>query len=199
MISDSCNAARALILLVLALCTTAGPAASSTREDIAALEAGKTPAGVTGVPAASAPAPAPALAPAPAPAPAAAPAPRWHAISGGARVDLNNWKVVIFMSSTCAFCHRYDPLVKQMANAAGIGVLAYSLDGQGDRAFPDPLTPTPEVMTRFFGPGIPVATPTSFLVNVHTLTAFPLLQGNQTLLMSRLDEVFHVALRGGLR
>ena len=191
MISDSCNPARTLILLVLALCATAGPAMSSTREDIAALEAGKTLAGATGVPAVSAPAPAPA--------PAAAPAPRWHAISGGARVDLNNWKVVIFMSSACAFCHRYDPLVKQMADAAGIGVLAYSLDGQGDRAFPDPLTPTPEVMTRFFGPGIPVATPTSFLVNVHTLTAFPLLQGNQTPLMSRLDEVFHVALRGGLR
>lgn len=189
MISDSCNAARALILLVLALSATAGPAAASTREDIAALEAVKTPAGATGVPAASDPAPAP----------AAAPAPRWHALSGGARVDLNNWKVVIFMSSTCAFCHRYDPLVKQMADAAGIGVLAYSLDGQGDRAFPDPLTPTPEVMTRFFGPGIPVATPTSFLVNVHTLTVFPLLQGNQTPLMSRLDEVFHVALRGGLR
>jgi len=191
MLSDSFSSARAACAAVLTLTglfAAAGPAAASTLEEIAALEAGKT----GGNAAKAAPV---------TDGPVAAPAqkPRWHALSGGARVDLNNWKVVMFMSSSCAYCHRYDPMVRQMADAAGIGVLAYSLDGQGDPAFPAPLTPTPEVMARFFGPGIPVATPTSFLVNVHTLTAFPLLQGNQAPLMDRLDEVWHVALSGGLR
>nr|WP_314688495.1 type-F conjugative transfer system pilin assembly thiol-disulfide isomerase TrbB [uncultured Pantoea sp.] len=179
---------RTIMLILTALLVAAGSAAASTLEEIAALEAGKTGANA----AEAAPVTDGSAA-------ATAQKPRWHALSGGARVDLNNWKVVMFMSSSCAYCHRYDPMVRQMADAAGIGVLAYSLDGQGDPAFPAPLTPTPEVMARFFGPGIPVATPTSFLVNVHTLTAFPVLQGNQAPLMDRLDEVWHVALRGGLR
>lgn len=125
--------------------------------------------------------------------------PRWLALSSGQRIDLNNWKVVVFMTSTCVYCHKYNPLVKQMADSSGFGLLSYSLDGKGDQTFPYPLTPTPEVMARFFGSNIPVATPTSFLVNVNTLTTFPLLQGNQLSLMNRLDEVFQLALKGGLR
>jgi len=125
--------------------------------------------------------------------------PRWLALSSGQRVDMNNWKVVVFMTSTCVYCHKYNPVVKQMADSSGFGLLSYSLDGKGDQTFPYPLTPTPEVMARFFGTNIPVATPTSFLVNVNTLTTFPLLQGNQLSLMNRLDEVFQLALQGGLR
>lgn len=125
--------------------------------------------------------------------------PRWLALSSGQRIDLNNWKVVVFMTSTCVYCQKYNPVVKQMADSSGLGLLIYSLDGKGDQTFPYPLTPTPEVIARFFGTNIPVATPTSFLVNVNTLTTFPLLQGNQLSLMNRLDEVFQLALQGGLR
>lgn len=125
--------------------------------------------------------------------------PRWLALSNGQRVDLNDWKVVVFISSTCVYCHKYNPFVKQMAENTGISLLGYSLDGKGDNSFPYPMTPTPEVISRFFGGDIPVATPTSFLVNVHTLTTFPLLQGNQLRLMHRLDEVFMLALQEGLR
>ncbi len=61
----------------------------------------------------------------------------------------------------------------------------YTLDGGGDASFPVPLIPrksdpasplADEIMT-FFGNGLPIATPTAFMVNVHTLRAYPLTQG----------------------
>lgn len=124
---------------------------------------------------------------------------RWLTLSNGTRINLHNWKVVVFLSSTCSFCHQYDPMIQKMANRIGISLLSYSLDGKGDHTFPYPLTPTPEVLARFFGQSIPIATPTTFLVNVNTLTTFPLLQGNQSSFLSRLDDVFQVAVKGGLR
>lgn len=124
---------------------------------------------------------------------------RWLTLNNGTRINLHNWKVVVFLSSTCSFCHQYDPMIQEMANRIGISLLAYSLDGKGDQTFQYPLTPTPEVLARFFGHSIPIATPTTFLVNVNTLTTFPLLQGNQSSFLSRLDDVLQVAVKGGLR
>ncbi|MGP8979783.1 type-F conjugative transfer system pilin assembly thiol-disulfide isomerase TrbB, partial [Enterobacter hormaechei] len=51
----------------------------------------------------------------------------------------------------------------------------------------------PEVMKTFF-PNIPVATPTTFLVNVNTLDAFPILQGATDAqgFMARLDTLFQM-------
>jgi len=64
-------------------------------------------------------------------------------------------------------------------------VYPYTLDGGGDVSFPVPLIPrktnpasplADEIMT-FFGNGLPIATPTAFVVNVNTLKAYPLTQG----------------------
>ncbi|RWR70149.1 hypothetical protein [Salmonella enterica] len=51
----------------------------------------------------------------------------------------------------------------------------------------------PEVMQTFF-PNIPVATPTTFLVNVNTLEALPLLQGatDAAGFMARMDTVLQM-------
>jgi hypothetical protein len=48
-------------------------------------------------------------------------------------------------------------------------------------------------MKTFF-PNIPVATPTTFLVNVNTLAAFPILQGATDAqgFMARLDTLFQM-------
>jgi len=123
---------------------------------------------------------------------------RWSQLTNGQRVNLNDWKVVVFMQSTCAYCHRFDPMLKAFSEESGLSVTAFSLDAKGDDAFPDALQATPEVMVQFFMPGMPVATPTTFLVNVHTLATYPLLQGavDKPALASRLDEVFQVAMNG---
>ena len=51
----------------------------------------------------------------------------------------------------------------------------------------------PDVMQTFF-PNIPVATPTTFLVNVNTLEALPLLQGatDAAGFMARMDTVLQM-------
>lgn len=104
------------------------------------------------------------------------PAPRWYRLSNGRQVNLADWKVVLFMQRSCPWCHQFDPVLKKVAQQYGLSVFPYTLDGQGDATFPEALPVPPEVMQTFF-PNIPVATPTTFLVNVNTLEALPLLQG----------------------
>ena len=119
--------------------------------------------------------------------------PRWFRLSNGRQVDLRDWKVVLFMQGKCPYCHKFDPVLKQLAGQYGFSVFPYTIDGQGDEAFPEALPVPPEVMQTFF-PNIPVATPTTFLVNVTTLAAYPVLQGATDAqgLMARVDTVFQM-------
>lgn len=119
--------------------------------------------------------------------------PRWFRLSNGKQVDLRDWKVVLFMQAQCPYCQKFDPLLKQLSEHYGFSVFPYTLDGQGDEAYPEALVVPPEVMQTFF-PNIPVATPTTFLVNVHTLAAYPLLQGATDAqgFMARVDTVFQM-------
>ncbi|MCX2411086.1 type-F conjugative transfer system pilin assembly thiol-disulfide isomerase TrbB, partial [Escherichia coli] len=84
------------------------------------------------------------------------PAPRWFRLSNGRQVNLADWKVVLFMQGHCPYCHQFDPVLKQLAQQYGFSVFPYTLDGQGDTAFPEALPVPPEVMQTFF-PNIPVA------------------------------------------
>ncbi|PTT50683.1 type-F conjugative transfer system pilin assembly thiol-disulfide isomerase TrbB [Aeromonas sp. HMWF014] len=153
---------------------------ASTWNEIAALDAAKQ------VPATVAPQSAPSHTP--------------FILSDGRRVRAEDWKVVLFMQSTCSYCHQFDPLLKAISEQTGLGVFPYTLDGRGDAAFPSALTAGPDVMVEFFSSGLPIATPTTFLVNVHTMTTYPLFQGavDQAGFMSRLDEVFQIALNQGV-
>ncbi len=132
--------------------------------------------------------------------PQSAPSYATFVLSDGRRVRVEDWKVVLFMQSTCSYCHQFDPLLKAISEQTGIGVFPYTLDGRGDAAFPTALTAGPDVMVEFFSSGLPIATPTTFLVNVHTMTTYPLFQGavDQAGFMSRLDEVFQIALNQGV-
>ncbi|WP_407081304.1 type-F conjugative transfer system pilin assembly thiol-disulfide isomerase TrbB [Klebsiella oxytoca] len=122
-----------------------------------------------------------------------APQPRWFRLSNGRQVNLRDWKVVLFMQGKCPYCHKFDPVLKQLAGQHGFSVFPYTIDGQGDEAFPEALPVPPDVMQTFF-PNIPVATPTTFLVNVHTLAAYPVLQGATDAqgFMARMDTVFQM-------
>lgn len=128
--------------------------------------------------------------------PKTAPAARWYTLSTGQRVDLSQWKVVLFMQGRCPFCHQFDPLLKNVSEQTGLSVFAYTIDGQGDSAYPEALPAPAEVMQTFFPAPMPIATPTTFLVNVNTLDAWPIMQGasDERGFLNRLDTVFQEAL-----
>ncbi|MHC3774511.1 F-type conjugal transfer protein TrbB [Pantoea agglomerans] len=111
--------------------------------------------------------------------------PRIMTLTDGRQVNLNDYAVVVFMQRGCQYSAKFDPLLKSWADAAGIKVYPYTLDGYGDAAFPVALIPRKaganepiagEILT-FFGNGLPIATPTTFMVNVNTNMAYPLFQG----------------------
>lgn len=156
----------AALLIMAPLLASAG-----TREEIAALDAAKTAANTT----VSTPE-----------TPQATPRQvSLMALPDGRRVNMNDYALVLFMQSHCQYSARFDPDIKRWADTHSIRVYPYTLDGGGDASFPVPLVPrktnpasplADEIMT-FFGNGLPIATPTAFVVNVHTLRAYPLTQG----------------------
>lgn len=79
------------------------------------------------------------------------------------------------MQGHCPYCHQFDPVLKQLAQQYGFSVFPTPWMVRGYRLSGGIAVP-PDVMQTFF-PNIPVATPTTFLVNVNTLEALPLLQG----------------------
>jgi type-F conjugative transfer system pilin assembly thiol-disulfide isomerase TrbB len=111
--------------------------------------------------------------------------PRMITLTDGRQVNLNDYAVVVFMQRGCQYSAKFDPLLKSWADEEGIKVYPYTLDGYGDAAFPIALIPRKtgpnepiagEILT-FFGNGLPIATPTTFMVNVNTNVAYPLFQG----------------------
>lgn len=153
---------RSLSLLLLAVML---PAAAGTLEDIAALEAGKGQHQTSNI------------VTAPAAPLRTAPAVRPYTLPGGQVINLNDYTLVLFMQSGCVYCGQFDPLLKQWADMTGFKVFVYSLNGQGDATFPDAVPAPPSVVQTFFSNGIPVMTPTLFLVEVNTLKTAPLAQG----------------------
>ena len=108
------------------------------------------------------------------------------ALQDGRRVNMNDYAVVVFMQRGCEYSAKFDPKLKTWADDNGMKVYPYTLDGYGDVSFPNPLIPRKagpeeplagEILT-FFGNGLPIATPTTFLVNVNTNAAYPLYQGD---------------------
>jgi type-F conjugative transfer system pilin assembly thiol-disulfide isomerase TrbB len=120
-------------------------------------------------------------------------------LSDGRLVRVEDWKLVLFMQSSCSYCQQFDPALKRISEQTGLAVFPYSIDGQGDSAFPSAIPAGPDVMVEFFSNGLPIATPTTFLVNVHTMTTYPLFQGavDPANFLSRLDEVLQLALTQG--
>lgn len=178
---------------ILMAAMLSGPAQAGTLDDIRALEAGKTGRVAPALDGLSLPeSKTPELT-----APTTHPvAPVWLALSDGRQVNLQDWKVVLFMQSTCQYCRQFAPVLKSLSQQTGLSVFPVSLDGRGDAEFPDVLPATPDVMVEYFQSGVPVATPTTFLTNVNTMETWPLLQGAAGAgeFRTRLDEVFRMAL-----
>ncbi|MBN3262949.1 F-type conjugal transfer protein TrbB [Pectobacterium brasiliense] len=103
----------------------------------------------------------------------------------GRQIDMQDYAIVLFMQANCKYSKDFDPMIKTWADKHNIKIYPYTLDGGGDSSFPTPLIPrkietgaplADEIMT-FFGNGLPIATPTAFVVNVNNLKAYPLTQG----------------------
>lgn len=160
-----CKLSLAALLLLPAL------AQAGVREELLALEAGKTGMPVT-------------LA-TDAVASVAVPPESLMALPDGRQASIKDYAVVVFMQAHCQYSAKFDPLLKGWADQHNIRVYPYTLDGGGDSAFPvpmiprktDPNAPIADEIVTFFGNGLPIATPTAFMVNVNTLKAYPLTQG----------------------
>ncbi|ECA0362729.1 type-F conjugative transfer system pilin assembly thiol-disulfide isomerase TrbB [Salmonella enterica subsp. enterica serovar Tchad] len=168
------------------------PLQAGTLDDIRALEAGKNGRTAPALDGLSLPR----TDSKPAAGRAATMSPVWYPLSDGRQVNLRDWKVVLFMQSTCQYCRQFAPVLKALSQQTGLDVFPVSLDGKGDAEFPDVLPATPDVMVEYFQSGVPVATPTTFLTNVNTMETWPLLQGAAGAgeFSRRLDEVLRMAL-----
>lgn len=177
-----------LMAAMLSGCLQAG-----TLDDIRALEAGKTGRSAPAMDALSLPENGAATTTDRA---AQNTSPVWYSLNDGRKVNLQDWKVVLFMQSTCQYCRQFAPVLKAFSQQTGLDVFPISLDGKGDAEFPDVLPATPDVMVEYFQSGLPVATPTTFLTNVNTMETWPLLQGaaGPGEFRSRLNEVLRMAL-----
>lgn len=180
-----------LMAAMLSGCLKAG-----TLDDIRALEATKTGRTAPALDGLALPQSKPSTPTAPAASASQQPAPVWLPLSDGRQVNLQDWRVVLFMQSTCPYCRQFAPVLKSLSQQTGLIVFPVSLDGRGDAEFPDVLPATPDVMVEYFQSGVPVATPTTFLTNVNTMETWPLLQGAAGAgeFRTRLDEVFRMAL-----
>ena len=177
-----------LMAAILSGCLLAG-----TLDDIRALEAGKTGRIAPAMDSLSLPESGAATTSAPA---VQNSSPVWYPLSDGRSVNLLDWKVVLFMQSTCQYCRQFAPVLKSFSQQTGLDVFPISLDGKGDAEFPHVLPATPDVMVEYFQSGLPVATPTTFLTNVNTMETWPLLQGAAEAgeFRSRLNDVLRMAL-----
>lgn len=120
-----------------------------------------------------------------------------YRLPNGKVVNLNDYTLVLFMQAKCPYCQQFDPQLALLSVQTGFKVFAYTLDGQGDMAFPNAIPAPAEVVQTFFGAGMQVVTPSVFLVEVNTLRTYPLLQGLTDMqdVMNRINSNLMIAIQ----
>lgn len=100
-----------------------------------------------------------------------------YTLPSGVKVDLSRWQFVTFTRSDCKYCHLFAPVLRDVSQELGLLVFTYSFDGKDDSQL-GPVAPAlPDVVQTFFAE-LPIATPTTFLVNVDNMVTVPVYQGN---------------------
>ncbi|MEY0026866.1 conjugal transfer protein TraF [Providencia rettgeri] len=148
---------RALVLSVLLLC--GGLAQASVMDEIAALESHKTEVGSPSAPRPEVPEPSRVI--------PAKPPVKPYTLPNGQVVNINDYTLVLFMQSSCPYCHQFDPQLAVLSAQTGFSVFAYTLDGKGDMAFPNAIPAPQAVVQTFFGSGLQVMTLLCFNKNGH--------------------------------
>ncbi|MGR7043398.1 type-F conjugative transfer system pilin assembly thiol-disulfide isomerase TrbB [Klebsiella aerogenes] len=115
---------------------------------------------------------------------------RAYRLPDGRSINTADYRLVLFMQSSCHYCQQFDPLLSQLSAQTGFKVFPYTLDGQGDVSFPEAIPAPRAVLDQFFGPGNNGVTPTTWLVNVNTLQSWPLVQGmtDMNSLLQRINQ-----------
>lgn len=105
----------------------------------------------------------------------------------------SKFSFVLFYRSTCPHCQRFDPIVKEFSQDYGFKVYAYTTDGNSLPSFPNSMPMTESVEKTFFNsPNIEV--PALFLINVKTMKAYLIDQGEMSYqdLDNRVTLFFHL-------
>lgn len=100
---------------------------------------------------------------------------------------------VLFYRSTCPHCQRFDPILKEFSQDYGFKVYAYTTDSASLPSFPNSMPMTETVEKTFFNsPAIEV--PSLFLINVKTMKAYLIDQGEMSYqdLDNRVTLFFHL-------
>lgn len=120
---------------------------------------------------------------------------RTYILPDGRQISVADYRIVLFMQSSCPFCQQFDPQLIQLSTLTGFKVFPYTLDEKGDVSFPQAIPAPRAVLDQFFGPGNNGVTPTTWLVNVNTLQSWPLAQGitDMNSLLQRINQalMFH--------
>ena len=87
-----------------------------------------------------------------------------------------NHQILFFFSSTCGHCHRQAPVLKAWADAMGVFVDSRTFDDKPLEEFPNPSTPTAQLVTIAFK-GRPISYPAIFITNTKTLAVYPVTFG----------------------
>ncbi|CAH7351254.1 hypothetical protein VCHA54P501_230020 [Vibrio chagasii] len=80
----------------------------------------------------------------------------------------DQYAMVFFFRSDCAYCHAFAPTLKQFTQANSLPTYAFTLDGKSMDQFPVPIPATPEVSQLFFDNPRSITVPATFLINVNT-------------------------------
>lgn len=91
----------------------------------------------------------------------------------------NQYALVVFFSSTCPHCLRFTPIIADFAAQHNIKTYAYTIDGNGNTAFPNPLTASDEVKAKFYQ-SMQVVVPAVFIVNTNTMEITPIDVGEES-------------------
>ncbi|MEX5793803.1 conjugal transfer protein TraF [Providencia hangzhouensis] len=85
-----------------------------------------------------------------------------YSLPNGKVVNLNDYTLVLFMQSSCPYCHQFDPQLALLSAQTGLSVFPYTLDGKGDMVFPNAIPAPPEVVQSFLDQGYKSSRPRFF-------------------------------------
>ena len=85
-------------------------------------------------------------------------------------------RILFFFASTCPYCHKEAPILKQWINLHGASVLAYSFDGEGLPEFPTPQPMETSLVNAAFQ-NHAIQYPALFILNVGTNAIYPVSMG----------------------
>lgn len=108
-----------------------------------------------------------------------------------------SYEFIFFYRSSCPYCRRFEPILRQYAIDAAIPVKAFTFDGIILPSFPNSVAVDKTVISEYFGSsgsfnaGTAIAVPALFIMNTANLHVFPVAKGELSYmdLVMRMNEL----------